>query len=275
VSRKEVKRVLRQYNTVAVVGLSRNPEKASFEVAEYLQRHSYRIIPVNPTADSILGQRAYKSLMDMPEETQKTLEIVAIFRPSEDVLQIVEQAIQLRRKHGRPHVVWMQLGIINKEAAEKAQKAGLTVIVNKCMKVEHSKLSEEEKDPELEKIIAKKMQGIMDNLQASGEISMPIKVTDNNFEETVGKYPLIVVDCWAAWCGPCRMLAPVIDELAKEHAGELVFGKLNVDENPQTATRFNVMSVPTILILKNGEEADRIVGALPKPTIQQRIREHL
>lgn len=274
-SRKEVERVLRQYSTVAVVGLSRNPEKASFEVAEYLQRHGYRIIPVNPTADSILGLRAYKNLMDMPEETQKTLEMVDIFRPSEDVPQIVEQAMELRRKHGKPHVVWMQLGIINKEAAEKAQKAGLTVVMNKCMKVEHSKLSEEEKDPELEKIKAKKMQRIMDNLQASDKISTPIKVTDDNFEGIVGKYPLIVIDCWAVWCGPCRMLAPVIDELAKEHAGELVFGKLNVDENPHTATRFNVMSVPTMLIMKNGEEADRIVGALPKPTIQQKIRDHI
>jgi thioredoxin 1 len=275
VSVDEIQQVLRQYTTVAVVGLSRNPEKTSYEVAEYLQAHGYHIIPINPNANIILGQEAYRSLTDLPEELQKTVEIVDIFRPSKDVPLIVEQAIRLRRRHGRPHTVWMQLGVINEAAAEKAQKAGFAVVMDKCMRKEHIRLSEQEKDPELEKIKAKKMKEMKDSLEAGKRISTPLKVTDDSFEEIVGKYPLIVIDCWAAWCGPCRMLAPVIDELAKEHAGQLVFGKLDVDANPHIATRFNVMSVPTMLIMKNGEEVDRIVGALPKPTIQQKIREYI
>jgi thioredoxin 1 len=85
----------------------------------------------------------------------------------------------------------------------------------------------------------------------------------------------MVVDCWAPWCGPCRMVAPIIEELARDYAGKVVFGKLNVDENPQTATRFGIMSIPTMLIMMNGKEIDRIIGALPKHSIEERIRKHL
>ncbi|NIS83360.1 MAG: thioredoxin [Anaerolineales bacterium] len=103
----------------------------------------------------------------------------------------------------------------------------------------------------------------------------PLTVGDDDFNQVVQRYPLIVIDCWAAWCGPCRMVAPVIDELAKAYAGTVVFGKLNVDENPETAVRFNVMSIPTLLIMKDGTEVDRIVGAVPKPSIEAKLRRHL
>ncbi|MGQ9507109.1 MAG: CoA-binding protein [Candidatus Bathycorpusculaceae bacterium] len=136
-----LRKILSEYGTVAVVGLSRDPSKDSHKVAKYLKEHGFRIIPVNPTADEILGEKSYKSLLEMPEEIQKTLEIVDIFRPSDEVLPIVEQAIQLRKRHGMPHVVWMQLGIINEKAAEKARKAGLIVIMDKCIMREHKRLS--------------------------------------------------------------------------------------------------------------------------------------
>lgn len=274
-NKTDIKQILKKYKNVAFVGLSRNPEKASYRVAEYLQKQGYNIIPVNPIADKILGKKVYKSLLDIPLETQKTIEIVDIFRPSESVPSIVDQIIQLKRQHVGPHVVWMQLGIIHKRAAEKALKAGLTVIMNKCMMMEHGRLIGEKEDPELGKIRAKKMQEMMEKPESGEKISTPITMTDANFNETLKKYPLIVVDCWAAWCGPCRMIAPIIEELAKEHTGEIIFGKLNVDENPETATRFNVMGIPTLLILKDGIEVDRMVGVVPKLLIENKLKKYI
>ena len=132
---------LKRYKTVVVVGLSKSPEKTSYEVAEYLQKQGYYIIPVNPTADKILGQKAYKTLLDIPLETQKTIEIVDIFRPAKDVPPIVDQAIELKNKLGNPLVIWMQRGIVNEEAARRARNANLTVVMDKCMMVEHKRLS--------------------------------------------------------------------------------------------------------------------------------------
>lgn len=136
-----LKQVLTKYKTVAIVGLSRDPSKDSYRVAEYLQEHGFRIIPINPTANEILGERSYKNLLDVPPEVQRTIEIVDIFRPSEEVLAIVEQAVQLRRHYNVPHVVWMQLGIVNLQAAEIARKEGLIVVMDKCMMQEHRRLS--------------------------------------------------------------------------------------------------------------------------------------
>ena len=139
-SQDEIKEILTIYRTVAVVGLSREPDKASYRVSAYLKAHGFRIIPVNPSADEVLGEKSYKSLLDIPPEIQKTIEIVDIFRPSKDVPTIVKQAIKLKAMHGKPYVVWMQLGIVNEQAAETAKKAGLTVVMNKCMIIEHSRL---------------------------------------------------------------------------------------------------------------------------------------
>jgi thioredoxin len=101
----------------------------------------------------------------------------------------------------------------------------------------------------------------------------PVTVTDENFGSEVEASQLpVLLDLWAAWCGPCRVIAPVIEELATEMAGRVKVGKLNVDENPQTAARFGVRSIPTLLILKNGREADRLVGALPKQEILRRLQ---
>ena len=139
-SRNEIKEILTKYKTIAVVGLSREPDKDSHRVSAYLKKHGFRIIPVNPFATEVLGEKSYKSLLDIPPEIQKTIEVVNIFRPSKDVLPIVEQAIKLKALYGTLQVVWMQLGIVNEQAAEAAKKAGLTVVMNKCMMVEHNRL---------------------------------------------------------------------------------------------------------------------------------------
>ncbi len=101
----------------------------------------------------------------------------------------------------------------------------------------------------------------------------PVVVTDKNFSETVEKSSLpVLLDLWAAWCGPCRMVAPIVDELAKELAGKVLIGKLNVDDNQMTAARFGVQSIPTLLILKNGREVERIIGAQTKQAILNKLR---
>ena len=134
-----IKEILESHKTVAVVGLSRNPTKDSYMVAEYLQKAGYVIVPINPVAEEILGEKSYGSLLELPDDLKRSVEIVALFRPSEAVLPFVEDAIKLREKYGAPHVVWMQLGIVNEEAAEKARAAGMRVVMNRCMKVEHTR----------------------------------------------------------------------------------------------------------------------------------------
>jgi thioredoxin 2 len=100
----------------------------------------------------------------------------------------------------------------------------------------------------------------------------PVIVTDANFAEEVERAPLpVLLDMWAPWCGPCRMLAPTIEQIAGELAGRVKVAKLNTDENPMTASRFSVQSIPTLLVLKDGKEIDRIVGALPKQDILRKL----
>ena len=102
--------------------------------------------------------------------------------------------------------------------------------------------------------------------------SAPVTVTDATFAAEVERSPLpVLLDMWAAWCGPCRMVAPVIEELAKEMAGRVRVAKLNVDENPATAARFGVRSIPTLLVFRGGKEADCIVGVAPKAEIVRRL----
>lgn len=103
--------------------------------------------------------------------------------------------------------------------------------------------------------------------------SMPVTVTDATFSTEVERAPVpVLLDLWAPWCGPCRMVAPVLEELAKEMAGRVRVAKLNVDENPATAARFQVRSIPTLLVLKGGREMDRIVGVQPKAEIARRLK---
>jgi len=99
----------------------------------------------------------------------------------------------------------------------------------------------------------------------------PLEITDADFDDAVKKYKTIVIDCWAPWCGPCRMVGPVIDELAKELQGKIVFGKLNVDENPSISMKHEIMSIPTLLVFKNGNLVDRVVGAYPKVELKKKL----
>ena len=104
----------------------------------------------------------------------------------------------------------------------------------------------------------------------------PVTVTDGTFAELVERSPApVLLDLWAAWCGPCRTVAPIVDQLARELAGRVRVCKLNVDENPRTATRFDVRSIPTLLLLRGGLEIDRIVGAQPKSEILRRVQSAL
>ena len=103
-------------------------------------------------------------------------------------------------------------------------------------------------------------------------MSEPIHVNDNEFQEKVlDSSTPVIVDFWAPWCGPCRMVAPVLDELAKEYNEKVIIAKVNTNENPQWAMRYGVQGIPTMLFVRNGEIVDRIVGAHPKPSIQQRL----
>jgi len=126
---------------------------------------------------------------------------------------------------------------------------------------------------ELEQIREKKMRELKDQMSIP-KIEKPIVVSDRNFDQTVKNYPLIVVDCWAAWCAPCRAIAPIVEELAKEYSGKVVFGKLNVDENPETTERYGVMAIPTLLVMKEGKEVDRVVGVLPKNQLEAKVNSY-
>ncbi|HEU18750.1 MAG TPA: thioredoxin TrxC [Deltaproteobacteria bacterium] len=100
----------------------------------------------------------------------------------------------------------------------------------------------------------------------------PIDITDGTFKTEVLTAPVpVVVDCWAPWCGPCRLIAPILDQLASEYAGRIKIAKLNVDENPLTASQFDTRSIPTMLFFKNGMLVNRLVGALPKAAIEQQL----
>ena len=126
-----LRRILRESHVIAVVGLSADWYRPSYFAAKYMQEHGYRVIPVNPKYDSILGERCYKSLREIPEK----VDIVDIFRKPQDVMPIALDAIAIGAK-----VLWQQLGVRNEEAAAKAQAAGLEAVMDRCVKIEHGRL---------------------------------------------------------------------------------------------------------------------------------------
>jgi predicted CoA-binding protein len=131
IDQNSIKKLLSEVHTIAVVGISSNPSRDSYLVADYLKRHGYRVIPVNPAADEILGERSYPDLKSVPEP----IDVVDVFRRPEHVPAIAEQAGQVGAK-----VFWMQFGAESDEAAKKAEAAGMTVVQGRCMMQEHSRL---------------------------------------------------------------------------------------------------------------------------------------
>jgi len=131
-----------------------------------------------------------------------------------------------------------------------------------------------EPDAELEAIRARRLQELMGGVKASAAApptpagGKPVLLTDATFDAEVRKAGVILVDFWAAWCGPCLRVSPTLEAIAKDQAGKMRLGKLNVDENPRTSERYGVMSIPTMLVFKDGKLVDGIVGALPRPQIE-------
>ncbi|MEE9223404.1 MAG: thioredoxin [Thermoplasmata archaeon] len=137
----------------------------------------------------------------------------------------------------------------------------------------------EQSDPELERIREEKLKrmrvSMSEDQGSGGWPAGPVEVTDSSFDDFVNKYEVSVIDCWAPWCGPCKMIAPIVDELAHEYKGQIAFGKLNTDENQAISMRYHILSIPTLLIFKDGELADQIVGAMPKAMLETEIKKHL
>jgi len=137
----------------------------------------------------------------------------------------------------------------------------------------------DKEDEELERIKRVKLQEMMkrtvEKKQGKQASDKPLTVTDAAFREVIQNHSLVVVDCWAPWCAPCRMVAPVIEEMARDYAGRILFGKLNVDENREVATQYQIMSIPTLLVFKKGKLVDRLIGAMPRQMLEPKITKHL
>jgi thioredoxin 1 len=133
-------------------------------------------------------------------------------------------------------------------------------------------------DDELEAIKQKKLAELQKAAATKAMMSSltePIVLTDSNFSSEVAKYPVMLVDFWAPWCGPCRMVSPIIEQLAKEYSGRVAFGKVNVDENQLIAGSFGIQSIPTMMIFKGGKTVDVMIGALPKWQIETKLNQQL
>lgn len=142
-------------------------------------------------------------------------------------------------------------------------------------------------DDEIEEIRARKKRHLLERMlgkkeetptaqpsQASQAPSEPVQLDDATLENAVRTYPFLVVDCWAPWCAPCRMIAPAVEQLAKKYQGKIVFGKLNVDYNQRSAAKYQIMSIPALLVFRNGRHADTIIGAMPAGPLEQRLKRY-
>ena len=133
-------------------------------------------------------------------------------------------------------------------------------------------------DDELEAIKHKKLAELQKEAATKAmmsSITEPIVLTDSNFTSEISKYPIMLVDFWAPWCGPCRIVSPIIEQLSREYSGRVAFGKVNVDENQRIAASFGIQSIPTLMIFKGSKAVDVIMGAVPKAQIEMKLKQQL
>jgi thioredoxin 1 len=121
----------------------------------------------------------------------------------------------------------------------------------------------------------KKLQQLINEKELLRNIREPLNLEDTTFFQTINKFPIMLVDFWAPWCGPCRMMSPIIDQIGKDYLGKLVTGKINVDENPLIARQFSISSIPTLMLFKRGKEVNKIIGSVSKNKIDEMLKMHL
>jgi len=121
----------------------------------------------------------------------------------------------------------------------------------------------------------KKLQQLINEKELLRNIREPLNLEDTTFFQTINKFPIMLVDFWAPWCGPCRMMSPIIDQIGKDYLGKLVIGKINIDENPLIARQFSISSIPTLMLFKRGKEVNKIIGSVSKNKIDEMVKMHL
>jgi hypothetical protein len=129
--------VMKKYRVIAVVGASKNPEKDAYTVPAYLKEQDYTIVPINPTAELLLGEKAYPSLKELPASVASRIEVVDVFRPAEELPEVARQAIEMKKSSGRPYVFWAQLGLENEEAKKMLAENDIAYVMDACMRVVH------------------------------------------------------------------------------------------------------------------------------------------
>ncbi len=149
----------------------------------------------------------------------------------------------------------------------KEYKSKLKKLIEESEKLKEERLKKERK--------ALKERPEQSRPKGKSVLDKPVDLTDATFKEAVQNYPLVVVDCWAPWCAPCHMVGPVVEGLARDYAGKILFGKLNVDENRRIAMQHQIMSIPTMLVFKSGKLVDRMIGAMPRQMLEPKITRHL
>ena len=143
-------------------------------------------------------------------------------------------------------------------------------------------MSLDDKEDELERIKRRKLEDMRKGVNQTRETKpsshisgKPVDLTDSTFTSFVKENSLAVVDFWAPWCGPCRFVSPVVEDIAKDYVGIIAFGKLDVDQNHKIANQYGIVSIPTIMVFKNGKRVDQIIGAMPRQSLEPRITVHL